>query len=207
MDVIGAYLTQPASSGYTTVCPHSRVEFANYRTGEIIVLYRGRCRRNVCTECVRWKLGFIHRAIAQVRPATLLTIADLEGDPAQIRVAWARFRRYVRQSGRFTYEDLYTIEPHANGLLHVHALILPRLTESQALAAAEAAGLGSNVDVRPITFMGGLSYVLKRATDSETLASHLTLNGRRLFNTTRGFWAGPDGTPTPGGYMQLGRTA
>ena len=188
----------------TWICPQSRFEYPHPTSGEILEGYRGRCRRNRCLPCARWKLDRFQRAIGRVKPATFLTIAGLALTPAQIHSARPQFRKAIRKSAGPNYADLWVIEPHADRRLHVHILVVPNITTERALAAATTAGLGSNVDVRRVTHYPGLSYVVKRAGDPETHFSHLRLNGGRFASPTRNFWAPNRGQPVRGGFMTLG---
>lgn len=198
---------QPDVSEDTRVCPNSCYSFTNPRTHEQEAVYRGRCRKNRCMPCVRWKVDHVGRALGIVRPATLLTISHLALSTDELASAWRKLRRFLREVTGLTYGDLRVVEPHADSeLVHIHAIVTPRLSGAHALTASIAAGLGDDVDVRDINFIPGLArYVLKRATNPDTRLSHLRLNGSRLFQPSRGFWT-PDGqhSPVRGGYVVLG---
>jgi len=125
----------------------------------------------------------------------MLLFTALTGNWQTDRLLVNMLTKYLRRD-KLTFKMAWAIEPNPSGDgYHAHAWThgdwLPKRTLQN---RAEQVGLGW-CDVRPVTYHGNFSYVVKDATwNDDSLSAHRRLNGPEPIHA-RGFWRNPDGNP------------
>ncbi len=189
-------------------CPSCLYEVLDTRTGELLVLAGGRCKRNDCLACGPWKARLIEQALHLARPAWLTTLGPVQFEPSEISRAVAMFRRQIRRTLAPSFEDAYFVEPyHLTSELHVHMYSWGApLDDTTVTKAALATRLSddTHVHVQPITNHARLGYGTKMITtpeDDTERTAFLKANNGRLVHATHRFWRGPDDAPANRGYI------
>jgi len=176
-------------------------------TGELLTLSDGRCKRNDCPPCARWKARRIILALHVAQPQWMLTLGPL-GVPLDVcRDAVGAYRQRLRRWVSPELQDVYFVEPYRyNSGRHLHMYAWGGTLAAEAVTRAAISSDLANSDhvhVQPITHHTNLGYGLKMVTHpltADDFTDYLLSNGGRLMHATHGFWRGPDGQPASGGY-------
>lgn len=174
-------------------CGKLPFDYVSLETGE---MRPASCKAVRCPICGPFEIRRRAWRAAMAKPERFLTLTALPADFQEARAAEARFLKLLRRRG-YVVEWAIAHELTKAGQRHAHALVkgdyIPQRTVS---AAAARAGMGSVADIRRIRSTGATTYALKEAFRAvsyatkgvEQLAEHLSLNGGRLYRTTRGYW-------------------
>lgn len=178
--------------GHRTVtlshCPNARQVFVNPLTGE--VGGQNWCKRNTCLFCMRVRAKQYRKAIRLAAPTQMLTLTGLHGVWRDDGPAVHDVFRNLRRTDRLELAVAWATEANPRGTgYHAHGWLWGSHLSHERLAyRANRAGLGGEVDVRPVTHSRNFAYPIKCAVHNErSLAEHLRLNGSEPLHARR-FW-------------------
>lgn len=194
-------------------CPNrNRRAYLNLATGQIVP---ARCGRNSCPYCLVKNADRRAAAIALAKPERAILLTQVGASWDEIRRNVNRLREYLTREGTPPGEWCYQVEPNPQGTgHHVHAWQHGKYLDQAKLSRASVrAGLGEVCYINRIRSQVGASkyglkgvkamgYGLKGAKASGVSADpgfpsqhghaegtdYLTLNGRRLTHSSRGFF-------------------
>jgi len=161
-------------------CKYGYYVFFNEATGEIIEYdcHSWKCPRHAPMVFWRW-----HKRLQMVKWDLFLTITQVPEDKDTAAVAWTAFIRVLRaKHGIHTYIRCMELGPKG-GMRHYHVLLAGTLyIEKPFLSAlAERCGFGYIVDIKHITYDGGIiPYVLKYVLKEVGYDDPRTHNWRRV---------------------------